>query len=109
MSDILGEKELEEVAELISKTVVPEIVRIADTYNYDRDSLIKYIADMFSAMAELATFEHWQTESKSDVLDKIRAEIVEDIEKYSDIYDDTCHGLRMALDIIDKYAKGITK
>jgi hypothetical protein len=42
------------------------------------------------------------------VLDRIRAEIIEDIEKYNDIYDDTCHGLRMALDIIDKYTKGIT-
>lgn len=41
-----------------------------------------------------------------DVLDKIRTEIIEDIEKYNDIYDDTCHGLRMALDIIDKYMKG---
>jgi hypothetical protein len=36
-------------------------------------------------------------------VDKIRAEIIEEIEKYNDIYDDTCHGLRMALDIIDKY------
>ena len=42
------------------------------------------------------------------LLDKIRAEIIEDIEKYNDIYDDTCHGLRMALDVIDKYTKGIT-
>ena len=64
MTDRLEEKELEEVAELISGTVIPEIVRIADTYSYDRNSLIKYVADMFSAMAELATFEHWQAESE---------------------------------------------
>lgn len=62
-TDKLEEKELEEVSQLISGTVIPEIVRIADTYNYDRDSLIRYVADMFSVMAELATFEHWQTES----------------------------------------------
>ena len=42
-------------------------------------------------------------EDKVKVIDKIRAEIVEDIERYNDIYDDTCHGLRMALDIIDKH------
>ena len=65
-TDTLEEKELEEVSRLISGIVIPEIVRIADTYNYDRDSLIKYIADMFSAMAELATFEHWQAE-RSDM------------------------------------------
>lgn len=61
MSDRLGEEELEEVANLISGKVVPEIIRIADTYNYDRDSLIKYVADMFSAMAEIATFENWKS------------------------------------------------
>lgn len=65
-TDTLEEKELEEVSRLISGIVIPEIVRISDTYNYDRDSLIKYIADMFSAMAELATFEHWQAE-RSDM------------------------------------------
>lgn len=64
MTDTLKKKELEEVAKLISGTVIPEIVRIADTYNYDRDSLIKYVADMFSVMAELATFEHWQTKKE---------------------------------------------
>lgn len=41
--------------------------------------------------------------SKEPVLDKIRAEITEDIEMYRDLYDDICHGLCMALDIIDKY------
>ena len=62
MTDSLKEKELEEVAKLMSGTIIPEIIRIADTYNYDRDSLIKYVANMFSAMTELATFEHWQAD-----------------------------------------------
>jgi hypothetical protein len=47
--------------------------------------------------------ELFEAVKNGTLLDKIRAEIVEDIEKYNDIYDDTCHGLRMALDIIDKY------
>ena len=59
MSGRLGEEELEEVANLISKIIIPELVRIADTYNYDRDSLIKYVADLFSTMAEVATFENY--------------------------------------------------
>lgn len=61
MTDRLEEKELEEVVELISGTVIPEIVRIADTYNYDRDSLIKYVANMFFTMAEVTTFENWKS------------------------------------------------
>lgn len=60
MSDRLDKEELEEVANLISRTVIPELVRIADTYNYDRNSLIKYVADLFSAMADVATFENWK-------------------------------------------------
>lgn len=59
MSDI-GEFELAEVANLISGKIIPEIVRIADTFGYDRDSLIKYVADLFSVMAEVATFENWK-------------------------------------------------
>ena len=60
MSDRLGKEELEEVANLISGTIIPELVRIADTYNYDRNSLIKYVADLFSVMAEVASFENWK-------------------------------------------------
>ena len=60
MSDRLSEEELEEVANLISRIIIPELVRIADTYNYDRNSLIKYVADLFSAMAEVASFENWK-------------------------------------------------
>lgn len=56
----LGKEELEEVAKLISGTIIPELVRIADTYNYDRNSLIKYVADLFSTMAEVASFENWK-------------------------------------------------
>jgi hypothetical protein len=56
----LGKEELEEVSKLISGTIIPELVRIADTYNYDRNSLIKYVADLFSTMAEVASFENWK-------------------------------------------------
>lgn len=60
MSDRLGEEELEEVTNLISRIVIPEVVRIADKFNYDRDSLIKYVANLFSTMAEVASFENWK-------------------------------------------------
>lgn len=60
MCNRLGKEELEDVSNLISGTIIPELIRIADTYNYDRDSLIKYVADLFSTMAEVATFENWK-------------------------------------------------
>lgn len=60
MSDRLSEEEFEEVANLITKTFIPEIIKIADSHNYYRDSLIKYVAYIFSTMAEVATFENWK-------------------------------------------------
>jgi translation initiation factor 2 beta subunit (eIF-2beta)/eIF-5 len=64
MVDRLSEEEIEEVANLISGTIVPEVVRIADKFNYDRDSLMKYVANLFSTMAEFASFENWKGGSK---------------------------------------------
>ena len=60
MSDRLGEEEFEEVANLISGTIIPEVVRIADKFNYDRDSLMQYVANLLSVMAEVATIENWK-------------------------------------------------
>ncbi len=64
MVDRLSEEEVEEVANLISGKVVPEVIRIADKFNYDRDSLMKYVANLFSTMAEVASFENWKGGSK---------------------------------------------
>lgn len=64
MVDRLSEEEVEEVTNLISRIVIPEVVRIADKFNYDRDSLMKYVANLFSTMAEFASFENWKGGSK---------------------------------------------
>ena len=58
--DELDREVVEEVADLISSKLLPEVIRIADKYNYDRDCMVKYCADLFSTMAELATFENWK-------------------------------------------------
>ena len=58
----LEEKELEEFNAVINGILIPELVRIADKYNYDRDSMIKFAADTLTAMSELATFEHYNEE-----------------------------------------------
>lgn len=55
----LNDDELEDFNNLISETVIPELIRIADKHNIDRDSMIKFTADTLTAMSELATFENW--------------------------------------------------
>lgn len=60
----LEEKELAEFNAVISGVLIPELIRIADKYNYNRDSIIKFAADMLTAMSELATFEHYKAESE---------------------------------------------
>jgi len=58
--DGLDKEAIEEVAELIGSKLIPEVIRIADKYNYDRDSMVKYCADLYSTMAKVATFENWK-------------------------------------------------
>lgn len=63
----LDPEALEEFSELISSILIPELICIADKYNYDRDSMIKYTADTINAVSELATFEHYELrEDKND-------------------------------------------
>lgn len=59
-NDGLTREAIDEVAELIGGKLLPEVIRIADKYNYDRDSMVKYCADLYSTMAELCTFENWE-------------------------------------------------
>ena len=84
MIDRLSKEEVEEVANLISGKVVPEVIRIADKFNYDRDSLVKYVANLFSTMAEIATFENY-TVSDSENPNKW-IPISERLPKIADVY-----------------------
>lgn len=64
MGDRLSEEEFKEVANLISGIIIPEVVRIADKFNYDRDSLMQYVANLFSVTAKVATIENWKGSGK---------------------------------------------
>lgn len=55
----LGEPVLTEFSKVISHTLIPELIRIADKYNIDRNSMIKYTADMLADVSEIMTFERW--------------------------------------------------
>jgi hypothetical protein len=58
----LDDETLEEYNKLISGTVIPTLIRIADKHNYDRDSMIRFTADTLVAMSEIATFENYNAE-----------------------------------------------
>lgn len=55
----LEAQELAEFNAVISGILIPKLIQIADKYNIDRDSMIKFTADTLTAMSELATFERW--------------------------------------------------
>lgn len=56
----LGEPMRTEYSKVISHMLIPELIRIADKYNVDRDSMIKYTADMLTAVSEVSTFVNWE-------------------------------------------------
>ena len=58
----MTDRELEEYNEIISHNLIPNLIRFADKHNIDRDSMIKYTADMLEAMAELSTFSNYKSE-----------------------------------------------
>lgn len=58
----MTDRELEEYSEFMSHNLIPNLIRFADKHNIDRDSIIKYTADMLEAMAELSTFSYYKSE-----------------------------------------------
>lgn len=46
----------------IYPTVINQLVNIADKHNIVRDDLIVEFGKIFSAMAEISTFENWEVE-----------------------------------------------
>lgn len=44
----------------ITNGAIREILEAADRNNIDRDSAVKYFADLFLTVASVATFEHFK-------------------------------------------------
>lgn len=63
-------KELGEFNAVISGVLIPELIRIADKYNYNRDSMIKFAADTLTVMSELYTFERYKAATRAESEDK---------------------------------------
>lgn len=60
MNKDLSDKEIEDFSNLTNK-VLAEICRISDAQNIDRDSALKYFADMLTAFTEVATIQNYDS------------------------------------------------
>ena len=60
MNKDLSDNEIEDFSNLTNK-VLEEICRIYDAHNIDRDSALKYFADMLTAFTEVATIQNYDS------------------------------------------------
>ena len=65
----LTDKEMEDLQSIVVDTLASVCV-MADKHNIDRDSMLKYFADMLTAFAELASIQNYET--KHTNADRIR-------------------------------------
>ena len=79
MNKDLSDKEIEDFSNLTNK-VLAEICRISDAHNIDRDSALKYFADMLTAFTEVATIQNY--DSKQTNADRIRSMTDEELAEF---------------------------
>ena len=65
----LTDKEMEDLKNIVTDTLA-NVCAMADKHNIDRDSMLKYFADMLTAFAELASIQNYET--KHTNADRIR-------------------------------------
>lgn len=56
----LTDKEMEDLQSIVANTLA-SICTMADKHNIDRDSMLKYFADMLTTFAELASIQNYET------------------------------------------------
>lgn len=54
----LTDKEFDDFNDIVGETIT-KLVECADKHNIDRDSFVRYFAQMFGVMAEISTFEQY--------------------------------------------------
>ena len=98
--DGLTEAESEDMAIIVSKTI-NEICLFSDKHNIDRDSMLKYFADMLTAFAEVASiqdykFNHTHSDRIRNMSDEELAEFLDIVgedgisSQYADVPCDCC-------------------
>ena len=56
----LTDKEMEDLQSIVTDTLA-SVCAMADKHNIDRDSMLKYFADMLTAFAEVASIQNYET------------------------------------------------
>lgn len=56
----LTDKEMEDLQSIVTDTLA-SVCAIEDKHNIDRDSMLKYFADMLTAFTELASIQNYET------------------------------------------------
>lgn len=56
----LTDKEIEDLQSIVTDTLA-SICAVADKHNIDRDSMLKYFADMLTAFAEVSSIDNYET------------------------------------------------
>lgn len=56
----LTDKEMEDLQSIVTDTLA-SVCTMADKHNIDRDSMLKYFADMLTAFAEAASIQNYET------------------------------------------------
>lgn len=65
----LTDKEMEDLQSIVTDTLA-SVCAMADKHNIDRDSMLKYFADMLTAFTEVASIQNYETNHTN--ADKIR-------------------------------------
>lgn len=56
----LTDKEMEDLQSIVTDTLA-NVCAMADKHNIDRDSMLKYFADMLTAFAEVASIQNYES------------------------------------------------
>lgn len=56
----LTDKEIEDLQNIVAD-ILASVCTMADKHNIDRDSMLKYLADMLTTFAEVATIQNYET------------------------------------------------
>lgn len=107
MNKDLSDKEIEDFSNLTNK-VLAEICRISDAHNIDRDSALKYFADMLTAFTEVATIQNY--DSKQTNADRIRSmtdeELADFIINFYNHFGEEYEGEQSCLSWLQKESEG---
>ena len=85
----LTDKEMEDLQSVVTDTLA-SVCAMADKNNIDRDSMLKYFADMLTAFAEVASIQNYDTNRTN--ADKIRNMSDEELAEFLAVHDLALNG-----------------